>query len=89
MDYADVVSAQVFLADMTPFKLMNGVYASIFKAPRPTRVSVGVNALAVPNALLAISQTTSGNLIVVDRKECLTPDKRTEGSVFRGGKYIL
>src|SRR5215467_6742539 len=24
--------------------------------------------------LLAISQTTSGNLIVVDRKECLTPD---------------
>jgi hypothetical protein len=24
--------------------------------------------------LLLVSQTTSGNLIVVDRKECLTPD---------------
>src|SRR5215472_2599548 len=29
--------------------------------------------------LLAISQTTSGNLIVVDRKECLTPDTRITG----------
>src|SRR5579872_493664 len=26
--------------------------------------------------LLLVSQTTSGNLIVVDRKECLTPDTR-------------
>ena len=55
MDYADVVSAQVFLTDMTQFKRMNGVYASIFKAPRPARVTVGVNALAVPNAHIEIT----------------------------------
>lgn len=30
--------------------------------------------------LLLVSQTTSGNLIVVDREECLTPD--TEGSLW-------
>lgn len=54
MDYADVVSAQVFLTDMNQFKRMNGVYASVFKAPRPARVTVAVNALAVPNAHIEI-----------------------------------
>jgi 2-iminobutanoate/2-iminopropanoate deaminase len=57
MDYADVVSAQVFLTDMTQFKRMNGVYASVFKAPRPARVTVGVNALAVPDAHIEIMVT--------------------------------
>src|SRR5262244_1055505 len=37
--------------------------------------------------LLAISQTTSGNLIVVDRKECLTPDtEQYSMSWFTDGK---
>ena len=57
MDYADVVSAQVFLTDMTQFKRMNAVYASVFKMPRPARVTVGVNALAVPNAHIEIMVT--------------------------------
>jgi 2-iminobutanoate/2-iminopropanoate deaminase len=47
MDYSDVVSAQVFLTDMSQFKRMNTIYASVFKMPRPARVTVGVSALAV------------------------------------------
>ena len=57
MDYPDVVSAQVFLTDMTQFKRMNAVYASVFKAPRPVRVTVGVTALAVPGAHIEIMVT--------------------------------
>ena len=57
MDYSDVVSAQVFLTDMTQFKRMNAVYASVFKASRPARVTVGVNALAVPDAHIEIMVT--------------------------------
>jgi 2-iminobutanoate/2-iminopropanoate deaminase len=57
MDYPDVVSAQVFLTDMTQFKRMNAVYASVFKMPRPARVTVGVTALAVPNAHVEIMVT--------------------------------
>ena len=48
MEYSGVVSVQVFLTDMTQFKRMNAVYSSVFKMPRPARVTVGVNALAVP-----------------------------------------
>src|ERR1700678_4367999 len=33
--------------------------------------------------LLLVSQTTSGNLIVVDRKECLTPDKALTNRFLR------
>ncbi len=54
---SDVVSAQVFLTDMTLFKRMNAVYASVFKMPRPARVTVGVNALAVPDAHIEIMVT--------------------------------
>jgi 2-iminobutanoate/2-iminopropanoate deaminase len=57
MDYSDVVSAQVFLTDMTQFKRMNAVYASVFKTPRPARVTVGVTALAVPAAHIEITVT--------------------------------
>jgi len=57
MDYSDVVSAQVFLTDITQFKRMNAVYASVFKTPRPARVTVGVEALAVPNAHVEIMVT--------------------------------
>ena len=55
MDYSDVVSAQVFLTDMSLFKRMNAVYASVFTPPRPARVTVGVTALAVPNAHIEIT----------------------------------
>ena len=57
MDYSDVVSVQVFLTDMTQFKRMNAVYASVFKTPRPARVTVGVTALAVPSAHVEIMVT--------------------------------
>jgi 2-iminobutanoate/2-iminopropanoate deaminase len=57
MDYPDVVSAQVFLTDTNQFKRMNAVYVTVFKAPRPARVTVGVNALAVPNAHIEIMVT--------------------------------
>jgi 2-iminobutanoate/2-iminopropanoate deaminase len=57
MDYQDVVSAQVFLTDIAQFKRMNAVYASVFKPPRPARVTVGVSALAVPNAHIEIMVT--------------------------------
>ncbi|MGB8062722.1 MAG: cupin domain-containing protein, partial [Candidatus Sulfotelmatobacter sp.] len=39
--------------------------------------------------LLLVSQTTSGNLIVVDRKECLTPDTgQTFQAVVRAGCWF-
>lgn len=57
MDYSDVVSAQVFLTDMSQFKRMNAVYASVFKTPRPARVTVGVTALAIPSAHIEIMVT--------------------------------
>lgn len=57
MDYADVVSVQVFLTDVSQFKRMNAVYASVFKVPRPARVTVGVNALAAPDAHIEIMVT--------------------------------
>ena len=57
MDYSDVVSAQVFLTDITQFKRMNAVYALVFKTPRPARVTVGFAALAVPTAHVEIMVT--------------------------------
>src|SRR5258708_5006793 len=50
MDYSHVVSAPAFLTDITQFKRLNGGYASDFKTPPPAHVTVGVAALAVPNA---------------------------------------
>lgn len=55
MDYSNVVFVQVYLTDMSRFQLMNEAYATVFKAPRPARVTVGVNALAVPNAHVEIT----------------------------------
>jgi 2-iminobutanoate/2-iminopropanoate deaminase len=46
MDYADVVSVQVYLTDMDQFQRMNGVYMELFKEPRPTRTTVGVAKLS-------------------------------------------
>jgi hypothetical protein len=48
---------QVFFADMTQLKRMNAGYASVFKEPRPARVTVSVAALAVPTAHVEIMRT--------------------------------
>jgi len=61
MDYSNVVSVQVFLTDISQFKRMNAVYASVFKTPRPARVTVGVSALAVPTAHIEIMVTAQRN----------------------------
>jgi 2-iminobutanoate/2-iminopropanoate deaminase len=45
-DFADAVSVQVYLTDMTLFPRMNAVYIKNFPEPRPTRTTVGVTALA-------------------------------------------
>src|SRR5216683_924805 len=58
MDYSNVVSAQAFLTDITQFKRMNAVYASVFKTPRPARVTVGVATLTVPTTHVKIMITT-------------------------------
>ncbi len=43
--YGDVVRCGVFLADISDFDAMNGVYASFFDEPRPARTTVQVGAL--------------------------------------------
>jgi 2-iminobutanoate/2-iminopropanoate deaminase len=45
-DFADAVSVQVYLTDMTLFPRMNAVYIKAFPDPKPTRTTVGVTALA-------------------------------------------
>jgi len=45
-DFADAVSVQVYLTDMSMFPRMNAVYIKNFPEPRPTRTTVGVTALA-------------------------------------------
>lgn len=40
--FADVVSVQVYLTDMTLFERMNKIYVPFFPEPRPTRTTVGV-----------------------------------------------
>lgn len=56
MDYADVVSVQVFLTDMTQFKRMNAVYASVFKTPRPARLMR--NWLLIAGDFVSLSKST-------------------------------
>jgi 2-iminobutanoate/2-iminopropanoate deaminase len=48
MTPADVVSVQVYLTDVANFELMNKVYTSYFKVPRPTRTTVAVRGLVGP-----------------------------------------
>src|ERR1035437_2402738 len=47
-------------------------------SPRPwkSRKTRGIPTFPTAPTAAGISQTRSGNLIVADRKECLTPDKR-------------
>jgi 2-iminobutanoate/2-iminopropanoate deaminase len=57
MDYKDVVSVQVYLTDMSQFANMNAVYTTFFKEPRPTRTTVGVTKLALPDAHIEVTVT--------------------------------
>jgi len=57
MDYADVVSVQIYLTDMELFSRMNAVYTTYFKADRPSRTTVGVVKLAAPGARIEITAT--------------------------------
>lgn len=57
MDFADVVSVQVYLTDMSLFQRMNTIYTTYFKADRPSRTTVGVAKLAAPEAHIEITVT--------------------------------
>src|SRR5712692_11847682 len=48
MNYVDVVAVQVYLTDMDLFQRMNTVYTTYFKEQRPSRTTLGVTKLAVP-----------------------------------------
>jgi reactive intermediate/imine deaminase len=56
MSFADAVSVQVYLTDMSLFQRMNSVYTTYFKIPRPARTTVGVAAL-VGKARIEITVT--------------------------------
>ena len=57
MSYPDVVSVQVYLTDMELFPRMNAIYTTYFKDQRPSRTTVGVTKLAVPEARVEITVT--------------------------------
>jgi len=56
--FADVVSVNVYLTDMSLFQRMNQVYTTYFPEPRPVRTTVGVAAL-VGKARIEITVTAS------------------------------
>src|SRR5258708_6789718 len=56
MTFADAVSVQVYLTDMSLFDRMNPVYMKNFPEPRPTRTTVGVTKL-VGTARIEITVT--------------------------------
>jgi reactive intermediate/imine deaminase len=57
MSFDNVVSVQIYLTDMDLFPKMNGVYATFFTAPRPSRTTVGVTKLANAKAHIEITVT--------------------------------
>lgn len=57
MDYADVVSVQIYLTDMELFSRMNAIYTTYFKNDRPARTTVGIVKLAAPGARIEIAVT--------------------------------
>jgi 2-iminobutanoate/2-iminopropanoate deaminase len=57
MSYADVVAVQVYLTDMSLFQKMNDVYLTYFKTDRPTRTTLGITKLAIPEAHVEITVT--------------------------------
>src|SRR6266849_8097459 len=57
MSYPDVVSVQVYLTFMELFPRMNAIYTTYFNDQRPSRTTVGVTKLAVPEARVEITVT--------------------------------
>jgi 2-iminobutanoate/2-iminopropanoate deaminase len=57
MNYADVVAVQVYLTDMELFQRMNAIYLTYFKDQRPSRTTLGITKLAVPEAHIEITVT--------------------------------
>ncbi len=57
MSYSDVVAVQVYLTDLSLFQKMNEVYLTYFKTERPTRTTLGISKLAVPEAHIEITVT--------------------------------
>jgi len=57
MSYSDVVAVQVYLTDMNLFPKMNNVYTTYFKTDRPSRTTLGITKLAVPEAHIEITVT--------------------------------
>ena len=47
MRYSDVVSVQIFLADMSQFPTVNALYKKYFKDPMPSRTTVQVEKLSL------------------------------------------
>src|ERR1700730_5990485 len=56
-NYAEVVAVQVYLTDMTLFQKMNDIYITYFKTDRPSRTTLGITKLAVPEARIEITVT--------------------------------
>jgi 2-iminobutanoate/2-iminopropanoate deaminase len=46
MKYSDVVSVQIFLADMSQFATVNAIYKTFFKNPLPSRTTLQVAKLS-------------------------------------------
>ncbi len=57
MTYADVVAVQVYLTDIALFDRMNAIYTTYFKTDRPSRTTLAVSKLAVPDAHIEITVT--------------------------------
>lgn len=57
MTFDNVVAVQVYMTDISMFARMNAVYITYFKAPLPTRTTVGVAALAGATAKIEITMT--------------------------------
>src|ERR1700730_19146897 len=57
MNYADVVSVQIYLTDMELFSRMNAVYTNYFKADRPAPTTAGGVKLAARGARVEIAVT--------------------------------
>jgi 2-iminobutanoate/2-iminopropanoate deaminase len=47
MNYSDVVSVQIYLADMSQFDQVNSIYKSYFTSPYPARTTVQVARLSL------------------------------------------
>ncbi len=55
--HVDIVRCQVFMTDISKFSEMNAAYRKFFPSNPPARTTVGVAALAAPDALIEIECT--------------------------------